>query len=116
MKNQQSGFTLIELVVVIVILGILAAVAVPQFTDLTDQAEQATADGIYGALASSAVILLGSNQGTPAPFASITANTTITGNNSVGGACNGVEITVNGTQYTTDTAGSTYELPATICQ
>lgn len=37
-KRQQSGFTLIELVMVIVVLGILAATALPKFTDLSGTA------------------------------------------------------------------------------
>lgn len=59
MKKQQSGFTLIELVIVIVILGILAAVAVPRFVDLSAEAHQAAIDGIAGGLGSASSINYG---------------------------------------------------------
>jgi len=52
MKQQQSGFTLVELVVVIVILGILAATALPRFINLTNSANAAAANGMAGALRS----------------------------------------------------------------
>lgn len=58
MRNQQSGFTLIELVAVIVILGALAVVALPRFIDLQGEADEAAVQGVAGGLGSASALNL----------------------------------------------------------
>ena len=52
MKSNQTGFTIIELVVVIILLGIMAATALPRFMDVTDEAHDSVVSGVAGGLQS----------------------------------------------------------------
>lgn len=57
MKNNNHGFTLIELVVVIVILGILAATAAPKFINLSSDARIATLESLEGSMRSASELV-----------------------------------------------------------
>ena len=56
MLKQQSGFTLIELIMVIVVLAALAVTAIPRYINLENQAVIGALNGIAGSLASGSAI------------------------------------------------------------
>ena len=48
--NNETGFTLVELIVVVMMIGILSSIAIPQFMSSADKAKQKEASGIVAAL------------------------------------------------------------------
>jgi MSHA pilin protein MshA len=65
LKNQ-SGFTLIELVLIIIILGVLAAVAMVQFGTLPTEAKDAALQGAFASANTQLAIAVSKAKGLPA--------------------------------------------------
>ncbi|RJQ66081.1 MAG: type II secretion system protein [Desulfobacteraceae bacterium] len=78
--NNQSGFTLIEIIAVLILLGVLAAVAVPKYINLqadaaNKAAEAAVAEGIAQINQYAAKYILTNNGTLPTTLAHLTGMT-----------------------------------------
>ena len=56
LRQRDSGFTLVELVVVIVIMGVLAAFAVPRFSNMSAEARAASVEAQFGSARSAGAL------------------------------------------------------------
>ena len=63
MKNNNKGFTLIELMVVVSIIGILASIAIPKFTGLINKAKEGATKGSLASVRTSLQVYYGDNEG-----------------------------------------------------
>jgi MSHA pilin protein MshA len=99
-KNNQSGFTLIELVMVIVILGILAVTALPKFVDLSGEALTASKAGMSGGVKSAHSVLVASNAAKGAATINPTVTELAAAITPAGTAdVTGVKVKINGEDY-----------------
>ena len=108
LKNN-SGFTLVELLIVAIMLAILAAIVVPQFSSTTSEGEEAALKADLAGIRS-ALELYRQQHGS---YPGIVASTggTCTGGNKGTGSANTVQAMVDQLTLYTDAAGNACDLP-----
>jgi type IV pilus assembly protein PilA len=99
LAGEESGFTLVELLVVMLILGILAAIAIPSFFNQRDKGNDAQAKADARTAQTAIETYATDNDGSYAN-ASVTALRTI-------------EETLNGANFTVTSGASTYTVTGT---
>ncbi|WP_422410778.1 MULTISPECIES: pilin [unclassified Endozoicomonas] len=122
MKKQQSGFTLIELMIVVAIIGILAAVALPAYQTYTARA--AYSEIIAAAGPSKTAVEVCAQTGRPADCSQLAATEILAASTAadslvdsvlIGGASNSVTITVTPTNGVDNiAAATTYVLTGSV--
>ena len=105
-KEEEEGFSLIELVVVVAVLGVLSAISIPTFNNIILKARQAGAASHVDALLKSASIYKIYNGSYPSNWTEIAeyysggfSNSSYETCTKYGSVCNGTERVVLGGQY-----------------
>lgn len=77
LKNELSGFTLLELVVAISIVGLLAWIALPRYAGITRDAQRVTVQNMAGSLSAAVAMVHGEwlvRRNAPSPLETVTVN------------------------------------------
>ena len=95
MKNIQTGFTLIELMIVVAIIGILAAIAIPSYQDYTAKAQVSEAMTLTSGMKTPIAEYISDSGVLPASISSITSSTSGTYVSSIAMTGNATTVTID---------------------